>query len=64
MAVEILQSEIGAPGVYAPQKRNHGTSGEAWVVLMVQIGLSNQAGTGPELSFSFPSGMVHQVHLH
>lgn len=59
MTVEILQSEISTAGVNAHQQRNHRACGGARAVLLVQTGLSSQAGTGPEIPISFPSGIEH-----
>lgn len=59
MSVEILQSEISTAGVNAHQQRNHRACGGAQAVLLVQTGLSSQAGTGPEIPTSFPSGIEH-----
>lgn len=61
MTVEILQSEISTAGVNAHQERNHRPCGDAWAVLLVQTGLSSQAGTGPEVPISFPFRIAHQV---
>lgn len=61
MTVEILQSEISTAGVNAHQERNHRACGDAWAVLLVQTGLSSQAGTGPEVPISFPFRIAHQV---
>lgn len=60
MTVEILQSEISTAGVNAHQERNHRACGDAWAVLLVQTGLSSQAGTGPEVPISFPFRIAHQ----